>query len=322
MKPKILLAGKAGQVGGELALLLPRIGEVVAFDRQHLDLSKPDDIRRTIREVQPKVIVNATAYNAVDRAEQEPDLAKAVNADALAVMAEEARKIGASLVHYSTDYVFDGLKKSPYREEDPPNPLNVYAKSKLAGEKAIRDSGVPHLIFRTAWVYGTRGGNFVLTILRLASEQEELKIVSDQTGTPTWSLEIAMATTEILANLFDRARGTFSLEESSGIYHMTASGQTSRYEFTKAILEHAARANPSLPWFAAATGGRPLVARRVIPISTADFPTPARRPAYSVLDNFRLLRQFGIQFPTWQVQLRSVFTGRPQSLPASSQLVQ
>lgn len=322
MRPKILLAGETGQVGGELALLLPRIGEVAAFDRQHLDLSKPEDIRRTIREIHPQIIVNATAYNAVDRAEQEETLARAVNTDALAVMAEEAKKLGACLVHYSTDYVFDGLKRSPYQEGDPPNPLNVYAQSKLAGEEAIRNSGVSHLIFRTAWVYGTRGSNFVLTVLRLATQQEELKIVCDQIGTPTWSLAIAAATTEILASLFDGIRGKVSLSEFSGLYHMTAGGQTSRFEFAKAILEHATRANPSLPWFAAATGGRPLIARRVIPISTSDYPTAARRPAYSVLDNSRLLRRFGIQFPDWQTQLREVFTGRPQSLQASTPLLQ
>ncbi len=322
MKAKILLAGKTGQVGGELALLLPRIAEVAAFDRQHLDLAKPEEIRRVIREVRPQIIVNATAYNAVDQAEKEEAQARAVNTDALALMAEEAKKIGAGLVHYSTDYVFDGLKKSPYREDDAPNPLNRYAKSKLDGENAIRESGVAHLIFRVAWVYGTRGSNFVLTILRLASEREELKIVSDQIGTPTWSLQIAAATTEILANHFDRIRNQFSLAESSGVYHMTAGGQTSRYEFAKAILEHAARENPSMPWFAAATGGRPIIARRVIPIATADYPTPARRPVYSVLDSSLLLRQFGIQFADWQTQLRKVFTGRPQSFQDPKPLVQ
>ncbi len=322
MMAKILLAGKTGQVGGELALLLPHIAEVAAFDRQHLDFSKPEEIRRVIREVRPQIIVNATAYNAVDQAEQEETLARAINTDALALMAEEAKKIGAGLVHYSTDYVFDGLKKSPYREDDAPNPLNRYAKSKLDGENAIRESGVAYLIFRVAWVYGTRGSNFVLTILRLASEREELKIVSDQIGTPTWSLGIAAATTEILRHHFDQSRKQFNLAKSSGVYHMTAGGQTSRYEFAKAILEHAARENPSLPWFAAATGGRPIIARRVIPILTADYPTPARRPIYTVLDSSRLLHRFGIQFPDWRTQLRNVFTGRPQSFQDPKPLVQ
>jgi dTDP-4-dehydrorhamnose reductase len=315
MTPRILLTGITGQVGGELAQLLPRIGEVAGFDRRHLDLSKPEEIRRKIREVRPQLIVNAAAYNAVDQAEREEAIARAINTDALALMAEEAKKIGAGLVHYSTDYVFDGLKKSPYREDDATNPLNAYAQTKLAGEQAIRDSGVSHLIFRTAWVYGTRGSNFLLTILRQASEREELRIVCDQIGTPTWSYAIAAATTQILAKHIDRNRTHFSLEESSGIYHMTASGQTSRYDFTNAILEEAAAAPQSLPWLTAATGGRPIIVRRAIPISTSKYPTRARRPAYSVLDNSLLLRQFGIQLPDWRTQLRSVFSDPPQSLP-------
>jgi dTDP-4-dehydrorhamnose reductase len=313
MTPRILLTGITGQVGGELEQLLPRIGEVAGFDRQHLDLSKPEEIRRTIREVRPQLIINATAYNAVDQAEREEAIARAINTDALALMAEEAKEIDAGLVHYSTDYVFDGTKKSPYQEDDATNPLNAYALTKLAGEQAIQDSGVSHLIFRTAWVYGTRGSNFLLTILRLASEREELKIVCDQTGTPTWSYAIAAATTQILAKHINRTRNQFLLEESSGIYHMTAGGQTSRYEFTNAILKEAAAAPQNLPWFAAATGGRPRKVLRVLPISTSEYPTPARRPAYSVLDSSRLLRQFGIQFPDWQTQLHQVFTDPPQS---------
>jgi dTDP-4-dehydrorhamnose reductase len=314
MTPRILLTGKTGQVGGELALLLPTIGEVAAFDRRQLDLSKPDDIRRTIREVRPQLIVNAAAYTAVDQAETEEALARAINADAPALMAEEAKNIGAGLVHYSTDYIFDGSKNSPYQEDDAPNPPNVYGKTKLAGEQAIRDSGASHLIFRTAWVYATRGSNFLLTILRLATQREELKIVSDQIGAPTWSREIAAATTQILTKLFDRNRNHFSLAGSSGTYHMTAGGKTSWCDFANAILEQSAGAHERLPWFAAATGGRPFTVRRVIPISTSEYPTRARRPAYSVLDNSRLLRQFGVQVPDWQTQLHSVFSDSPQSI--------
>src|SRR5438046_1728726 len=180
MKPLILLTGKNGQVGAELLRLLPQVGEVVALGHDQLDLSNPTDIRRTIREARPQLIVNAAAYTAVDQAETDETTARAVNAEAPGIMAEEAKKIGAALIHYSTDYVFDGTKKAPYDESDPVNPINTYGKTKLTGEDAIRNSGLPHLIFRTSWVYATRGRNFLLTILRLATEREELRIVSDQ----------------------------------------------------------------------------------------------------------------------------------------------
>lgn len=188
---RILLTGKHGQVGNELAALLPRLGEVVAFDRHELDLAKPEQIRRAIRDTRPNVIVNAAAYTSVDLAEKQEAEARIINADAPALMAEEARRLDATLVHYSTDYVFNGAKDSPYNEDDPPNPINIYGETKLAGEQAIRDIGVPYLIFRTSWVYGTRGKNFLLRILRLATECEELRIVCDQVGAPTWSRDIA-----------------------------------------------------------------------------------------------------------------------------------
>lgn len=308
MKPRILLTGKNGQVGVELLGFLPQLGEVIALGRQELDLSRPDDLRRMIREVHPNLIVNAAAYTAVDQAEKEEGIARAINADALAVMAEEAKKVGAGLVHYSTDYVFDGSKNSPYEETDPTGPLNVYGKTKLMGEQAIREAGVPHLIFRTAWVYATRGRNFLLTMLRLATQgREELRIVSDQIGAPTWSRDIALATTQILTQLYGPADGLAGLTEVSGVYHMTSAGETTWYGFAKAILEDAAQMPQSAPWFAAATGGRPLVARRVIPISTAEYPTPARRPAYSLLSNSRLTQTFGVQLPDWRTQLHSAF---------------
>ncbi len=199
MNLKILLTGKNGQVGSELLHLLPRVGEVVAFDRHQLDLAKPDEIRQVIRGIRPNLIVNAAAYTAVDQAEKEKALAHSINAEAPGVIAQEAKKIGASIVHYSTDYIFDGLKQFPYEETDVPNPVSVYGKTKLAGEVAIRDSGVSHLIFRIAWVYSTTGRNFLLTVLRIASQREELKIVRDQVGAPTWCRDIASATTQILA---------------------------------------------------------------------------------------------------------------------------
>jgi len=305
MKHRILLTGKNGQVGAELAALLPRLGEVTAFDRHQLDLSKPDRIRRAIRDTRPHVIVNAAAYTSVDRAESEEGEARLINADAPATMAEEAKRIGAALVHYSTDYVFDGSKTLAYDENDTPNPINVYGKTKLAGEQAIQDAGIPHLIFRTAWVYGTRGRNFLLTILRLATEREELRIVRDQFGAPTWSREIAKGTARILAQLFKHGEEEFS--KSAGIYHMTATGETSWFEFGKAILEEASRTSQGVSWFATATGGQPLVARLVTPITTEEYPTRARRPSYSVLSNSRLKRMFDSELPHWRTQLHFAF---------------
>jgi dTDP-4-dehydrorhamnose reductase len=311
MKPAILLIGSNGQVGRELSELLPRVGEVTALDRQGLDINQPGEIRRAIRACRPGWIVNAAAYTAVDKAESEESLARAINADAPSVMAEEAKKIGACLIHYSTDYVFDGTKASPYEEHDPARPQNVYGRTKLEGERAVRESGAAHLIFRTAWVYSTRGRNFRLTILRLATQREELKIVRDQIGAPTLSGEIARATTSILAKIAGGERGAASLPDVSGIYHMTAGGETSWNDFAVAILERAKAAPPDLPWLASATGGLPIIARRVTPISTSEYPTPARRPAYSVLSNVKLNRAFSVQLPDWRKQLDSIFANPP-----------
>jgi dTDP-4-dehydrorhamnose reductase len=307
MKPAILLIGENGQVGRELSRILPRLGDVTALDRQRLDLCKPEEIRRAIRTFRPAWIVNAAAYTAVDKAESEEEVARAINAGAPAVMAEEAKKIGASLVHYSTDYVFDGMKTAPYDEDDPANPQNVYGRTKLEGERAIQQSGVPHLIFRTAWVYGTRGRNFLLTILRLATQREELKIVCDQKGAPTWSHEIAKATAEILSQTCKGASSQFAFPEVSGLYHLTAAGETTWYGFAEAILEKFSRHAPKAAWFSAATNQQPLITRHLIPITTDEYPTPARRPAYSVLSNARLNRTFGFCLPDWQTQLRAVF---------------
>jgi dTDP-4-dehydrorhamnose reductase len=307
MNLKILLIGKNGQVGGDLASLLPSLGEVIALDRSQLDLSQPGEIRRTILQVRPQIIVNAAAYTAVDKAESDESMAFAVNAEAPGVMAETAKEIGAALVHYSTDYVFDGSKKTPYCESDAPHPMNVYGKSKLAGELAIQASGVPHLIFRTAWVYATRGRNFLLTVLRLATQQEELRIVSDQIGAPTWSREIADSTARILAPLSHSTRALSSFGDITGLYHMTAAGDTTWHGFAQAILDEVSQAPPELAWLASATNGRPILARRILPITTAEYPTPACRPAYSVLSNSRLLRDFSLQLPDWRTQLRGAF---------------
>jgi dTDP-4-dehydrorhamnose reductase len=316
MKPRILLTGKTGQIGRELQRLLPDLGDVTALDREQLDLSKPTDIQRAIRDVRPHLIVNAAGYTAVDQAEADKATAHVINAVAPALMAEEARSIGAALLHYSTDYVFDGLKTSPYDESDTPNPINVYGKTKLEGEQAIRKSGVPHLIFRTSWVYGTRGRNFLLSILRLATQQRDLRVVSDQVGAPTWSRAVASATSTILAQLLDRGFDLASLLKVSGTYHMTAAGETSWSDFAKAILKETLAITPSIPWVTVATNGQQIMAQRVIPISTREYPTAAVRPVYSVLSNARLASTFNYQLPDWRTQLHVVFSESERSAPS------
>lgn len=222
-------------MGWELMRTLSPLGEITAPNSEELDLSEPGGIRAFVREVGPHLVVNAAAYTAVDRAEEEPELAAAINAAAPGVLAEEARRLGAALVHFSTDYVFDGEGTTPYTEEDHPNPINVYGRTKLAGERAVQGAGVPHLILRTSWVYGMRGKNFLLTILRLAREREELEVVHDQVGAPTWSRAIA----EVTAQVLSQGAGNFFslLEQKGGLYNLTAAGETSWYGFAKAIAE-------------------------------------------------------------------------------------
>jgi len=297
--------------------LLPGIGRVVAPDRQALDLLDSDNLRRIVRDVRPQLIVNTAAYTAVDQAETEEARAGAVNSEAPEVLAQEAKKIGAALVLYSTDYVFDGSKRSPYEETDLPNPLNVYGKTKLAGEEAIRRAEIPHFLFRTSRVYGTRGRNFLLTMLRLATEREELKVVCDQVGAPTCAKEIAMATMKVLTRVGERGRFADGLAEATGTYHMTAAGQTTWFEFAEAILEKARSTSHTVPWFVAATHGRALVVRRIIPISTKEYPTAAQRPAYSVLSNSRFVETFGLGLPHWSAQFHRCFAfEKPEGLSA------
>ena len=279
---KVLLTGSTGQVGYELARSLQGVGEVVAVDRNVMDLSDLDQVRDVIRRVQPQLIVNPAAYTAVDKAESEPELAYRINAEAPAIMAEEAKALGAALVHYSTDYVFDGSQASPRVEDDPLGPLNVYGASKLAGEQAIVAAGIPHLIFRTSWVYGMRGKNFLLTMLRLAKERDELKVVADQHGAPTWSRTIADTTAQVLAQA--HAGGREWWVQNSGIYHLSAQGQTTWHEFTQAIVEEAG------------------LSCNVLPITTAEYPTPAKRPTYSVMSSERLMTRF-CHLPDWKEAL-------------------
>lgn len=290
---KLLVTGATGQVGWELARSLLPLGEVVAVDRTRCDLSRPEPLPPLMREVRPDVIVNAAAYTAVDRAERDEALATVVNGTAVGVLAEEARNIGALLVHYSTDYVFDGSKTTPYTEDDAPGPINAYGRSKLAGEVAIRSSGCDHLILRTTWVYASRGQNFVRTILRLAREREVLNIVSDQTGAPTSARYIADATAHIIRQAqAERAAGSFT----PGIYHLTASGSTTWYDFARSIIELAARQglleSNRLP--------------KINPIPTSAYPLPAARPANSRLDYRRLQNRFNIALPDWRHTLKNV----------------
>jgi dTDP-4-dehydrorhamnose reductase len=284
---KILLTGKTGQVGWELERSLQALGEVVAVDRQQMDLSDLDQVREVVRRVRPDLIVNPAAYTAVDKAESEPELAMRINGEAPAVMAEEARKLGAGMIHYSTDYVFDGSKEGPYTESDPVCPVNVYGATKLAGEQAIQAAGIPHLILRTSWVYGARGKNFLLTVLRLAQDRDELRIVGDQFGSPTWCRTIADTTAQMIAKLdwFDQAgKGA---QSASGIFHLTCQGRTSWHGFTEAIVQHHSVAR------------KPLVT----PIRTEEYPLPAKRPANSELSCERL-KSMGIHLPDWQTALR------------------
>jgi dTDP-4-dehydrorhamnose reductase len=304
MKPTILLTGKTGQLGSELHRLLPKLGEVIAPERKELDLLEPEKIRQIMRNAKPHLVVNAAAYTAVDAAETEEAGALAVNTEAPQVLALEAKKLGALLVHFSTDYVFDGSKKVPYVETDSPNPLNAYGRTKLAGEQAIRDFGGSHLIFRTSWIYATHGRNFLLTILRLATEREELSVVCDQIGAPTCARDIAVATTKILTAIYCHDECRRSISSLSGTYHMTAAGQTSWYNFAKAILEKTPTISRDVGWFAAATQGRPLIAKNIVPIPTQEFCSPTRRPDYSVLSNSRLAQTFEVSLSDWASQLQ------------------
>ena len=300
MKPqKILLTGVNGQVGHAL---LPKLShyQVVALSRSELDLSNQDEIRRVLREIKPNLIINPAAYTAVDKAESEPEVAYAINAESARTLAEEAAKLGAALMHFSTDYVYDGKKSAPYVETDATNPMGVYAKSKLAGEEAIRAVGLPHLILRTSWVYGAYGKNFLKTIVRLASERDSLRIVADQIGAPTSSESIADAILKLVEH-WQPAQ-----ENQSGIYHFTNTGSTSWHGFACEIVNeyHKLGIAPALK----------TRVENIAAITTADYPTPAARPANSRLDNTKLKQTFRIELPTWQQALHDVMQSLKEGL--------
>jgi dTDP-4-dehydrorhamnose reductase len=282
---RILMTGINGQLGQELQQTLADY-DVIGVGRETLDLTQPDKISQMMDEVRPDLVINAAAYTAVDKAESEPEIAKATNAIAPGILAKEAQKMGVPLIHISTDYVFDGSQSRPYLDTDPTNPLGVYGQSKLAGEQAIRESCNLHIILRTAWVYGVGGkGNFVKTMLKLGAEREEIRVVADQVGSPTWTGDLASAIAQLLPQLNPEIAGT---------YHYTNSGVASWYDFAVAIFEEAKQLE------------FPLKVQRIIPITTADYPTPARRPAYSVLYCGKIAAVLGTHPPHWRQALRQM----------------
>ncbi len=297
---KILVTGANGQVGWHLQRALAPMGEVLAIDVGEVDLTDLEAVSRTVREFEPDVVVNAAAYTAVDKAESEPELAHAINAAAPGRIAEECARRGALMMHYSTDYVYDGSKSSPWDESDATGPLNIYGQTKLEGDKAIVATGCPHIIMRTTWVYDVRGKNFLRTVLHLAREKEELRMVGDQHGAPTWARGLAEATTIILAKCCARHAASGSWPQ--GTFHLTAGGQTTWAGFAQAILED----YEALVSWPAETGefGGPLKAKRVVAIGSEQYQAPARRPQNSVLSNRRIQTEFGITMPDWRAQLR------------------
>ena len=280
---KIVLLGAQGQLGWELQRSLAPLGELHALDRRHADLSQPEQLVRTVRALHPDVVVNAAAHTAVDQAESEPEVAHTVNAAAPAALAQLAAELGAWLVHYSTDYVFDGRGTRPWQELDATGPRNVYGRSKLAGEQAITTSGCQHLIFRTSWVYAARGGNFAKTMLRLAQERERLTVIDDQHGAPTGADLIADVSAHAL-------RTATARPELAGLYHLVAAGETSWHGYAQHAIAHARALRPTLGWRV----------QEIAPVPTSAFPTPAQRPHNSRLDTRKLQQAFGLTLPPWQ----------------------
>lgn len=278
---RILIIGREGQIGWELQRSLATLGTITAVDKEEIDLANADSMINFIREMRPQIIVNAAAYTAVDQAEADLDNAMMINGTAPGILAEEARRLGASFVHYSTDYVFNGKASEPYKETDPTDPLSVYGKSKLAGELAVQNVGGHYLILRTSWIYGMRGKNFLLTMLKLGKERDQLKVVIDQVGAPTWCRYVAEITSHILLHCRDEW----------GLYHVTSAGETSWHGFATKIFQMHQALNPStkIP--------------EIIPIPSNEFPSPVKRPAYSVLSNEKIKDAFGVLMPSWETGL-------------------
>ena len=301
---KLLVTGASGQVGWQLLRTLAPLGEVVAPSRAEFELSDPGQAAQIVREIQPDILLNAAAYTAVDKAESEAELALTVNALTPGRMAQELARSGGLMVHYSTDYVFNGTKAEPYTEGDDTAPLNAYGRTKLAGEQAIAESGCAHVILRTSWVYDTRGTNFLRRVLKLARERHELRMVDDQHGAPTWARAIAEATAAIVAKLTQppTSGSEARIRGASGIYHLTAAGSTTWAGFARTILEIY---DELLAWPAdSGEFSGPLLAKQVVPIASSEFKTPAHRPANSRLSNAKVAREFGVSLPDWKHLLR------------------
>jgi len=291
---QILLLGINGQLGWELRRALATLGQVTALDYPQIDLTRPEQARRVIKRIKPQVIINATAYTSVDGAESEAEVALAINRDAPGIIAEEAKALGAVFIHYSTDYVFDGMKSEPYVETDLPNPVNTYGQSKLAGEHEITQIGGTYLILRTSWLYSLRGETFVNKVLKWSRQYETLRIVEDQVGSPTWCRMLAEATAQVIAmgskNIVDW------LTAHSGLYHLAGDGYASRYEWAQEILKYDPRPQEQ-------------IVEQLLPSLTSEFPTPARRPLFSALDCTRFYQTFGLRLPDWRDALRLALNG-------------
>lgn len=297
----ILVTGGTGQVGGQLVKMLAPWAEVVAPGRAELDLTSAESIRSVIRAIQPRWIVNPAAYTAVDKAESEPELAYAINSEAVRVLGEEARQIGAAVIHFSTDYVFDGVGSAPYKETDTTTPASVYGASKLAGEQALVNSGAAYMIFRTSWVYGSQGKNFLLTILKLAREKETLRVVADQHGAPTWSRDLAEMTAHVIRRCEERAgqnrkQPLEALARCGGLYHAAGSGETTWHGFAREAVRLQQMQEPEKKF------------AEIVAISTAEYPTPARRPANSRLSCSKLQENLGWRMMDWRESLQKVMT--------------
>jgi dTDP-4-dehydrorhamnose reductase len=307
-EPRILLTGVSGQLGGDLLPLLLPLGAVIAPGRSELDLADPASVRRFVMRQKPDWIINPAAYTSVDKAESEPDLAYAINAQSPGVLGEAAAELGIPVIHFSTDYVFNGEGTAPWLETDATGPLGVYGASKLAGEQALAASGAAHLIFRTSWVYSCRGKNFLLTILRLAQEKEELRIVDDQHGAPTWSRDLARLVLHAMKKIVEQSASAAvsaldAVRAVQGIYNATDSGETTWFGFAQEFLRLASAARPE------------ATLARLVPIPTSQYPTPARRPSNSRLDCSRLRQVFGLTLPPWQQSTAAVVSEVLKGLP-------
>jgi dTDP-4-dehydrorhamnose reductase len=307
---RILLLGKGGQVGWELQRSLSTLGQVTAldFDTTEVDgvpvcgdFSQPERVAQTVRVLKPDVIVNAAAHTAVDKAESEPEFARLLNATTPGLIAQEAQQLGAWLIHYSTDYVLDGSGTTPWVETDAPAPLGVYGQTKLEGEQAMAQSGCQHIILRTSWVYGARGGNFAKTMLKLAQEREELKVIDDQVGAPTGADLLADVTAHIIARVKSKAEASSNAatlnQALSGIYHCVAAGQTTWFDYANHVLSTAKAIKPAME-----------IKARVLPVPTSAFPTPAKRPHNSRLNTGKLQQTFGLTLPHWQAGVTRMLT--------------